>query len=98
MVNPLIQMKSRIGTLGKKRSRCVTKSKKKEVKIMANSKVIEILNVISSLINEIISLLKEEENAPVEEVKTISFEDFKSELIDHESLITGCIQIKKRYW
>ena len=51
MVNPLIQMKSRSGTLGKTRSRCVTKSKKKEVKIMANSKVIEILNAISSLIN-----------------------------------------------
>ncbi len=49
---------------------------------MANSKVIEKLNAISTLINEIISLLKEEENAPVEEVKTISFEEFKSELID----------------
>lgn len=50
---------------------------------MTNSKVIEKLNVISTLINEIISLLKEEKNAPAEETKTISFEDFKSELIDY---------------
>lgn len=50
---------------------------------MANSKVIEKLNAISTLINEIISLLKEEKSAPVEEIKTISFEDFKSELIDY---------------
>lgn len=49
---------------------------------MTNSKVIEKLNAISTLINEIISLLKEDENVPVEEVKTISFEEFKSELID----------------
>ena len=50
---------------------------------MTNSKVIEKLNAISTLINEIISLLKEEKNAPAEETKTISFEDFKSELIDY---------------
>lgn len=50
---------------------------------MSNSKVIEKLNTISTLINEIISLLKEEKNAPIEETKTISFEDFKSELIDY---------------
>lgn len=50
---------------------------------MSNSKVIEKLNAISTLINEIISLLKEEKSAPVEEAKTISFEDFKSELIDY---------------
>lgn len=49
---------------------------------MGNSKVIEKLNAISTLINEIISLLKEEKSAPIEEGKTISFEDFKSELID----------------
>lgn len=50
---------------------------------MTNSKVIEKLNAISVLLNEIISLLKEEKNAPAEETKTISFEDFKSELIDY---------------
>ena len=50
---------------------------------MSNSKVIEKLNAISTHINEIISLLKEEEDAPIEEIKTISFEDFKSELIDY---------------
>lgn len=50
---------------------------------MSNSKVIEKLNTISTLINEIISLLKEEKNAPIEKTKTISFEDFKSELIDY---------------
>ena len=50
---------------------------------MTNSKVIEKLNASSTLINEIISLLKEEKNAPAEETKTISFEDFKSELIDY---------------
>ena len=50
---------------------------------MTNSKVIEKLNAISFLLNEIISILKEEKNVPVEEVKTISFEDFKSELIDY---------------
>ena len=56
---------------------------KEEVKIMGNSKVIEKLNTISTLINEIVSLLKEEKNVPAEEAKTISFEDFKSELIDY---------------
>lgn len=50
---------------------------------MSNSKVIEKLNAISTLINEIISLLKEEKSDSVEEVKTISFEDFKGELIDY---------------
>lgn len=50
---------------------------------MTNSKVIEKLNAISVLLNEIISLLKEEKSAPIEETKTISFEDFKSELIDY---------------
>lgn len=50
---------------------------------MGNSKVIEELNTISTLINEIVSLLKEEKNVPTEEAKTISFEDFKSELIDY---------------
>ena len=50
---------------------------------MGNSKVIEKLNTISTLINEIVSLLKEEKNVPTEEAKTISFEDFKSELIDY---------------
>lgn len=50
---------------------------------MTNSKVIEKMNAISVLLNEIISLLKEEKNVPVEETKTISFEDFKSELIDY---------------
>ena len=50
---------------------------------MPNSKVIEKLNAISTLLNEIISMLKEEKNVPVEEAKTISFEDFKSELIDY---------------
>lgn len=50
---------------------------------MTNSKVIEKLNAISVLLNEIISLSKEEKSAPIEETKTISFEDFKSELIDY---------------
>lgn len=50
---------------------------------MSNSKVIVKLNTISTLINEIISLLKEEKKAPIEETKTISFEEFKSELIDY---------------
>ena len=50
---------------------------------MTNSKVIEKLNAISVLLNEIISLLKKEKSAPIEETKTISFEDFKSELIDY---------------
>lgn len=50
---------------------------------MTNSKVIEKLNAISVLLNEIISLLKEEKSAPIEETKAISFEDFKSELIDY---------------
>lgn len=50
---------------------------------MTNSKVTEKLNAISVLLNEIISLLKEEKSAPIEETKTISFEDFKSELIDY---------------